>query len=326
LFGNLLLPYNGEVDLQAGYTIIVPIYKSLDCLPNLYRRLTDSLASWGGDYEVILVEDGGHDGSWEYIETLVRTDPRIKGIKMSRNFGQHNALLCGIRAASRDTIITIDDDLQNPPEEIPRLLEKLNQGFDVVYGTPDHERHGFLRDMASVVTKLVLQGAMGASTARKVSAFRAFRTRLRIAFDRFHSPFLSIDVLLTWGTTRFGSVSVRHDAREMGISHYTIGKLLTHALNMVTGFSTLPLRLASWMGFAFTLLGIMILVYVLGRFFITGSSVPGFPFLASLIAIFSGAQMFALGVMGEYLARMHSRSMAKPAYVMEKGIGLKIIP
>ncbi len=318
----LAIAYNGEVELLPGHTVIVPIYKSVEGLPNLYRRLTGCMAALGGEYEIILVEDGGQDGSWEYIRGLAKSDPRIKSIKLSRNYGQHNALLCGIRAASRETIITIDDDLQNPPEEIPKLLAKLDAGFDVVYGTPDHERHGFLRNIASVVTKLVLQGAMGASTARKVSAFRVFRTRLRVAFDRFHSPFLSIDVLLTWGTVRFAAVSVKHDARSLGTSHYTMGKLLNHALNMVTGFSTMPLRLASWVGFAFTFLGLLVLVFVVGRFLFLGGGVPGFPFLASIIAIFSGAQLFALGVMGEYLARMHSSSMAKPAYVMETAEGL----
>ncbi len=316
------MDYNGRVNLLPGLSIIVPLYKSLECLPMLYQRLTGCLEVIGRDYEIILVDDGGQDGSWEYIRDLARTDARIKAIRLSRNYGQHNALLCGIRAASREILITIDDDLQNPPEEIPRLLARLDEGFDVAYGTPDRERHGFLRDMASVVTKLVLQGAMGAPTARKVSAFRAFRTRLRAAFDRFHSPFLSIDVLLTWGTARFSAVTVRHDERALGASHYTLAKLLTHALNMVTGFSTLPLRMASWMGFASAFLGILILAFVVGRFLIVGGSVPGFPFLASIIAIFSGAQLFSLGVMGEYLARMHSRSMAKPAYLMESAIGL----
>ncbi|MEO6098401.1 MAG: glycosyltransferase family 2 protein [Fibrobacteria bacterium] len=313
--------YNGEVNLDPGHSVIVPIYKSLESLPHLYQRLTACMTAIGPDFELILVEDGGQDGSWEYIRELALKDPRIKAVRLSRNYGQHNALLCGIRCATKDIIITIDDDLQNPPEEIPAMLAKLHEGFDVVYGTPDHERHGFLRDMASVVTKFVLQGAMGAATARKVSAFRVFRTRLRLAFERFHSPFLSIDVLLTWGTTRFAAVAVRHEVRALGTSHYTMRKLLTHALNMVTGFSTLPLRLASWVGFAFTILGGMILAYVVGRFLFFGGSVPGFPFLASIIAIFSGAQLFALGVIGEYLARMHSRSMAKPTYVVESTVG-----
>jgi undecaprenyl-phosphate 4-deoxy-4-formamido-L-arabinose transferase len=300
-----------------GLSVIIPIYNSRECLPKLYGRLTECLTTLGREYEIILVEDGGKDGSWDYIAALAGSDSRVKSIRLGRNFGQHNALLCGIRAARMEISVTIDDDLQNPPEEIAKLLDKMDEGHAVVYGTPDHERHGFWRDMASVVTKLALQRAMGADTARRVSAFRAFRTDLRDAFRHFQGPYLSIDVLLTWGTTRFAAVVVKHEARTIGTSQYTLGKLFNHALNMVTGFSTLPLRLASWLGFVFTLLGVLVLAFVIGRYLVQGDSVPGFPFLASIIAMFSGAQLFALGIMGEYLARIHLRTMDKPAYVVQ---------
>ncbi len=236
---------------------------------------------------------------------------------MSRNYGQHNALLCGIREARHAITVTLDDDLQNPPEEIATLLARLGDDIDVVYGTPEHEQHGFWRDMASRITKRALQSAMSAETASHVSAFRAFRTPIREAFDRYRGGYVSIDVLLTWGTTRFTYVQVRHDARTIGQSNYTFRKLLTHALNMVTGFSTLPLQIASLIGFAFTLFGFGVLVLVLVTYIANGgSSVPGFAFLASIIAIFSGAQLFALGIMGEYLARMHFRSMDRPTYLV----------
>jgi undecaprenyl-phosphate 4-deoxy-4-formamido-L-arabinose transferase len=217
----------------------------------------------------------------------------------------------------------MDDDLQHPPEELPKLMARLEEGFDVVYGTPTAQRHGFLRDMASTISKLALQGAMGASTARSVSAFRVFRTDIRKAFATYEGPFVSIDVLLTWGTTRFSSVAVRHEPRIIGTSNYTFRKLLTHALNMMTGFSVWPLQAASIMGFFFTLFGALVLCYVVGRYLISGSSVAGFPFLASLIAIFSGAQMFALGIMGEYLARIHFRSMDRPPYAVREELGTR---
>jgi hypothetical protein len=148
-----------------------------------------------------------------------------------------------------------------------------------------------------------------------VSAFRAFRAQLREAFTGYHTSFVSVDVLLTWATTRFAAVSVRLDPRFAGSSNYTFSSLLRHALDMMTGFSTKPLQLASLIGFIFTVFGMCVLVYVVGRYFFQGS-VPGFPFLASIIAIFSGAQLFALGVVGEYLARMHFRLMNRPAYVV----------
>lgn len=300
-------------------TLIVPVYRSQAMLQELHRRITAAIEPIDSGFELILVEDGGGDNSWNVIQELAQNDSRVRGIQLGRNYGQHNALLCGIRAARGEIIVTLDDDLQNPPEEIPKLLAKLEDGFDMVYGTPAVETHGFLRNQASRITKLALQGAMGAETASKVSAFRAFRTRLRQAFADYRSPTVNIDVLLTWGTTRFAAIAVRQDDRAVGASGYTLHKLITHAINMMTGFSTLPLQMASVLGFLFGLLGLLVLAYVVVRYLIGGSSVPGFPFLASIIAIFSGVQLFALGIFGEYLARMHFRSMERPPYTVHQG-------
>ena len=266
-------------------------------------------------YEVILVNDCSPDRSWEIISQLAVTFPRIRGINLMRNYGQHNALLCGIRAARGDLIVTMDDDLQHQPEEIPRLLARLDEGFDVVYATPEREENGFWRAIASRITRLALRSAAGAEVARNVSAFRMFRTELRDAFAGYHAPFVSIDVLLTWATSCFGAVKVPFKPRFSGSSSYNFGKLVRHALDMMTGFSTLPLQVASIIGFGCTLFGIAVLIYVVTLYFLEGS-IPGFPFLASIIAIFSGAQLFALGVIGEYLARIHFRTMNRPVYVV----------
>jgi undecaprenyl-phosphate 4-deoxy-4-formamido-L-arabinose transferase len=299
-------------------SVVVPVYNSELILPELVKRLAPVLASLSNEHEVVLVNDGSRDGSWEIIQELSRSFEWVRGINLMRNYGQHNALLCGIRAARFDTLVTMDDDLQHPPEDLPKLLAKMEEGFDVIYGTPEQEQHGFLRDVSSMITKVALQSAMGGETARVVSAWRIFRTQLRDAFADYHGPFVSVDVLLTWGTTRFGSVRVCHNPRTVGNSNYNFRKLVRHAMNMMTGFSVLPLQLASVIGFFFTLFGIGVLVYVLGRYFITGTSVAGFPFLASIIAIFSGAQLFALGIIGEYLARMHFRTMDKPTYAIRQ--------
>jgi undecaprenyl-phosphate 4-deoxy-4-formamido-L-arabinose transferase len=195
---------------------------------------------------------------------------------------------------------------------------QLADHYDVIYGVPEREQHGFGRDFASWITKLALQNVMGAEIARKVSAFRAFRREVAKAFAHYQGEFVAIDVLLTWGTNRFSITTVRHEPRKIGVSGYTLRKLATHTMNMMTGFSTLPLQFASLVGFLFTLFGIGILVFVLFRFLLFGSSVPGFPFLASVIALFSGAQLFALGIIGEYLARMHFRMMKRPSYVVRE--------
>lgn len=299
-------------------SIVIPVYNSEDILEELVAQLGQVLPTLSSDYELILANDGSHDRSWEIIRKLVQDNAWVRGINMMRNYGQHNALLCGIRAARYQVIVTMDDDLQHPPQEIHKLLDKLAQGHDVVYGTPQHEQHGLWRDAASQVTKLALQSSMGAKTARNVSAFRVFRAQVRAAFGDYRGPFASIDVLLTWGTTRFAAIPVRHEPRLAGVSNYTFRKLVTHALNMMTGFSVLPLQLASLSGFVFTLFGFGVLVYVVGRYLIEGGSVPGFPFLASIIAVFSGAQLFALGIIGEYLARMHFRLMDKPTYTVQE--------
>ena len=274
--------------------------------------------------KLFLSKTVGGDNSWKVIQGLFSKDDRIRGIRMSRNYGQHNALLCGIREARGDIIVTLDDDLQHPPEEIHKLLSKLlDERYDVVYGPPKNEQHGIWRDFASQITKMTLEGAMGAASARQVSALRVFRTNLREAFSNYSSPTVNIDVLLTWATTNFAAIRVKHDARKFGQSGYTVSKLILHALNMMTGFSTKPLQLASLMGFSFALFGFFILAYVFARWALQDDSVPGFAFLASIIAIFSGVQLLALGVIGEYIARMHFRTMERPTYLVREWLNNK---
>ena len=303
-------------------SVVIPVYRAEQTLPDLYRQLCDALSKVAPVFEIIFVEDGGGDGSWPIIARLARTDHRVRGIRMSRNYGQHNALLCGIRAAKHGIILTMDDDLQHPVSEIAPMLAALTPECDVVYGAPQEEQHGLLRDLASRMTKMALASTMGAQAARNVSAFRVFRTRLREGFKEYRSPSVSIDVLLAWTTTRFTAIKVRHAPRTKGVSGYTPGRLIRHAFNLMTGFSTMPLQIASVVGFVFVLFGFSVLAYVLANYMIRGAAVPGFTFLASVIAIFSGAQLFALGIFGEYLARMHFRTMDRPPYLVGESVAL----
>lgn len=299
-------------------SVIVPVFNSEGSLELLASRLLGILNHYSENHEIIFINDGSRDQSWEVICRLVQEIPNVTGINLMRNYGQHNALLAGIRAAKYEIIVTIDDDLQHPPEEIPKLLKKLDEGYDVVYGSTEEGKHGFSRNIASQITKLAFQSIMKVQVARKISAFRAFRTNLRNAFENFNAPHPSIDVLLSWATVHFSYVEVRHEQRTIGKSNYTFGKLLMHAINMMTGFSTMPLRITSFLGFFFTLFGIGIFIYVLFRYLFYGTPVQGFTFLASTIAIFSGVQLFAFGIFGEYLARMYSRIMDRPAYTIQE--------
>ena len=302
--------------VSQSLTVVIPVYNGAATLPALVERLVPVARAAGAPYEIILVNDGSRDTSWSTIESLTRQHPEIRGIDLMRNYGQHNALLCGIRASRHDIIVTIDDYLQQSPEEIPRLLEKLAEGFDVVYGRPARERHGLWRNLGSRIGKAALATATGGEVAPMVSAFRAFRSTVKPAFEEYRSPLFSIDVLLTWATTSFAAVPVHTERRRSGASNYRFRSLVRHAMNLMTGFSLIPLQLATLVGFTFTLFGLAVLAYVLGRFLVSGATVAGFPFLASIIALFSGAQLFALGIIGEYLGRMHMRTMDRPAYIV----------
>jgi undecaprenyl-phosphate 4-deoxy-4-formamido-L-arabinose transferase len=272
------------------------------------------------DYEILFVNDGSPDRSWEVIQRISAANPHARGIRLMRNYGQHNATLCGVRAACFEIIVTLDDDLQHPPEEIPLLLARLAQGWDVVYGIPHKRPHSWWRNLFSVLIKRSLAWVMDIGTVRDIGAFRAFRAGLRQAFQDYQNPNVILDVLLSWGTSRFSSVSVREDPRSDGGSSYDFGRLFRVALTVLTAYSTKPLRFASFLGFGFTLFGLGVFLYVLYVYFFLGS-IEGFPFLASLIALFSGMQLFALGIIGEYLARVFDRTYGRPTYQVLRTLG-----
>lgn len=298
-------------------SIVVPVFNSASLLPRLAHEIHVTMLRLGIEYELILVNDASKDASWETICEAAAENAQISGINLTRNYGQHNALLCGIRAARYEVIVTLDDDLQNPPSEIPKLLAKLQEGYDFVYGSPGKQHHGLYRVVGSTAIKQALSRVMKAEAAECMTSFRAFRTELRNAFNTYQNSDVVIDVLLNWGTERIASVSVEHTARPQGKSNYTFGQLVNLAWSIVTGFSALPLHLATWIGVACLLSGTAGFSFALIRFFVHGGTVPGFLLLACLIMTMSGAQMISLGIIGEYLARMHGRSANKPPYVVK---------
>lgn len=301
-------------------SVVVPVYNSAPILPKLVARLKDVLAELRGDYEIVLVNDCSVDGSWTEIVALAEADATVRGIDLSRNYGQHAATLAGIRATRGDVVVTIDDDLQNPPEEIPRLLAKLDEGYDVVYGIAVTGDRGLVRNVFTSMAKRALRIAIGPDVPTNVSGYRAFRTSLRQAFEDFRSPYVSVDVLLSWGARSFASLPVRHEPRREGRSGYTYGALATHALNVLTGFTTRPLRVMSLIGLATVVFGAGVLVYVLGYYIVNEGDVPGFPFLASIITLFAGVQLLSLGTIGEYMARIHMRTMGRPSYTVREEV------
>jgi glycosyltransferase involved in cell wall biosynthesis len=295
----------------VAISIVVPVFNAVSSLPELVARLTEIFPT---DSEVLLVDDGSEAETWSVVKSLATN--QVKGIRLSRNVGQHAALLAGVREAQYPIIATLDDDLQNPPEELPQLLNALTDDADVVYGVPRTIRQPFWRSFASVAAKQMMQRALGFSNAINISSFRVFRSRLRESFSDDVGPGVSLDALLSWSTSRFTSVEVEHHDRKIGKSNYNFWKLFRFMLDTVTGFSTVPLRIATSLGLMTIALSVAVLIWVLVRPLLTGESIPGFPFLAATIAIFSGTQLLVLGVIGQYIGRMHFRVMNKPTYTI----------
>lgn len=302
---------------KINASVIIPVYNGADTIKILTERLLNELPKMFSDYEIILVDDCSDDDSWNVLKVLQSDNPEIiRVMHLARNYGQHNATLCGIRAARYEICITMDDDLQHPPEQLPLLLEEFQKGFDVVYAVPKKMPHSWWRNIGSRMSKIILGKMMG-MRIREMGAFRMFRTNLRDAFANYRSPEVYIDPLLTWGTKKFSHVYVEEDKREIGESNYSFARLVKAFLLIMTGYSTVPLRIASLIGFIFMLFGLAILLYVL-IVTLTQGSTPGFPFLASIISIFAGVQLFTLGIIGEYLARVYERSSDRPTYLVRE--------
>lgn len=296
-------------------SVVVPVYRNAAGLAELNRRLTEALVEF--DYEVILVDDGSGDDTWASIQGIVQANQLVTGIRLGRNSGQHGALLAGVRAATKSIIVTIDDDLQNPPEEIPTLVEALKSlDVDVVYGVPEHAEHAGWRRSSSWLVRRTMRTVLGVPEAIHMSSFRAFKSDLREAFARPVGPGVSLDALLAWATSRFAALPVKHDARQYGVSQYTPIRLARFAIDALSGYTTLPLRVVSSLGFLTALGGLVLMAIFVLVPVVQGISPQGFPFLASTIILFSGLQLVTLGVIGEYLARMHFRIMNRPEYVI----------
>ncbi len=299
-----------------GLSVVVPAYRSPDTLAELCRLLHLHVAPLVEDLEVILVDDGSGDGTWDDIRHLADRHRWVRGATLLRNYGQHNALLAGLRMAGLPLVVTMDDDLQNPPDQLPVMLAALTAGVDLVYGRPMVERQGVFRNLASQVTKRAMGATLGPDVHPGMSSFRLFRRDLLAAADAVQQPDVSIDVLLSWATARIVQVPVRFEERTGGTSGYTLGKLIRHTVNMVTGYSTRPLRWVSGFGLVSAVLGFALLVYVLASYVVLGRQVAGFTFLGAAVSLFSGVQLLSLGVVGEYIGRMHVRTMGKPPYVV----------
>jgi glycosyltransferase involved in cell wall biosynthesis len=302
-------------------SVVIPVYRGEATIETLVERLGKVLPTAAEQFEVILVNDGSPDDSWGVIGRLAKRFDWVRGIRLTRNYGQDNALLGGILDSRFDVLATLDDDLQHAPEDLPRLFGKLSEGYDVVYGVPRIRRQVWWKSLFSTAVKRVISFLTGLAAVQGMSSFRVFRAEAaRQAGASISGPDVSVDVLLSWIFTRFAAVEIEEAPRLQGTSNYSLFKLVRLSLRILTNYTTVPLRLASLLGFFFTLVGIGVFLYVVAIYFTLGS-IPGFPFLASVITIFSGVQLFGLGIIGEYLARVFERSSGRPHFAIQERLG-----
>ena len=306
-------------------SVVIPVYNSSLTLRDLTQRLLTVLDSTGMSYEIIFVEDGSPDNSWEVLSDLQKTySDRIVAIQLMRNYGQHNAIMCGFRHTCGEYIITMDDDLQNPPEEIPKLLAAIKSGkLDLVYGYYRSKRHDMWRNIGSALIAFFYRRVFRSSVIP--SAFRVINRALLESIFPYDLNFTYIDGLLAWNTQRIGEVSVEHHSRTTGRSGYSIGKLLLLAFNLFTNFSLIPLQLVSICGFSASITGFLVGVYYLCQYLFSNITVPGYASTIITILVLGGTQLLALGIMGEYLGRLHLNVNRKPQYTKRCVLGPSVL-
>jgi len=310
------LPQITEATPQLDLSVVVPVYRSAATLALLLQRLSAVLTPLCPRFEVILVDDGSGDDTWAEIERLrAQYGVHLVAVQLMRNYGQHNALMCGLALARGEYVLTMDDDLQNPPEEIPKLLAHIKQhGLDLVYGCPSQRKHAAWRNVGSRLVVHFYRTVFRNPVTP--TPFRIIRHQLAQSVLFYDLNFTFLDGLLAWCTSRIGGVEVAHHPRTHGGSGYSMGKLLLMALNLYTNFSLIPLQMVSGLGFATALSGFGVGLYYLIQYFASNIEVPGFASTIIAILILGGAQLLALGVIGEYLGRLHLNVNRKPQYVI----------
>ncbi|MDP1652024.1 MAG: glycosyltransferase family 2 protein [Rhodocyclaceae bacterium] len=301
---------------ELELSIVVPVFNSASTLAALLERLTTAISAITQCYEIILVDDGSPDNSWEVIRSLrEQYRDHLVTVQLMRNYGQHNALMCGLSLARGEYVVTMDDDLQNPPEEIPKLLAHIKkQDLDLVYGCPSSRSHAVWRNLGSSIVwhfyRTVFRNPV------TPTPFRIMRHQLAKSVMFYDLNFTYLDGLLAWCTSRVGGVEVEHHARAEGRSGYSLSKLVVLALNLYTNFSLIPLQIVSGLGFVTATTGFLVGIYYLFQYIASSIAVPGFASTIIAVLVLGGAQLLALGVIGEYLGRLHLNVNRKPQYVI----------
>jgi glycosyltransferase involved in cell wall biosynthesis len=303
------------VHRRPELSVVIPVYRSKDTLRELLRRIIESFSANEVLIEVIMVEDCGRDGSWHVIESLAADQPVLRGIRLSRNFGQHAATICGMAMARGHWVATMDDDLEQSPEKLPELLQKAKEGYDLVYGVYPERTHAAWRNITSHLARLLFKLAIPTLNDTYTS-MRVVRGDLARELKRFDSPFPFVDGYLSWLTSRCACMEVSHQPRPAGKSNYTFSKLFAHTLNIFVTFSDAPLKLASNAGLVFSLIGFSALVFILIGRLIGAITAVGYASVMATILAVGGIQLLVLGIFGEYIGRINFKTSRKPLYLV----------
>lgn len=304
---------------ETSYSVVIPVYKSQKTLLELYKRVNKVFNDLNKDYELILVEDCGGDGSWEVMKSLRDQDKRVKIIKLMKNFGQHNTLMCGFSFACGEYVIAMDDDLQNPPEEIPKLIDAIEKtDLDVVFGIPEVRKHSLLRNYSSFLFYRLISSSYRHFRDFRISNFLIARKNVVDKILIFRVSYPIVALLLLQVTDKAGNISVQHHERVYDKTTYSGTKLIKLFLNGVLYYSLLPLKgvfILGITGFCLSfILGVLYLVlYIAGLI-----TVSGWTTVVLLLLSLSGIIMVSLGIVGEYLVRLIQESQGIPNYVIRE--------
>lgn len=302
---------------SIAVSVVIPTYGSEGSIDPLVRKIAEVLRSRNVSFEILCVNDDSPDGVWPKILALKDEIKELVAIRLMRNFGQHNATMCGLTHALGEVVITMDDDLQHDPAEIPRLLQHLaSANLDVVYGAYEQKKHSWFRNLGSTLINGVYKRLF--RTPFNFSSFRAIRRPVVLAIIKYNLNFTFIDGLIAWTTTRIGAVTITHHERFAGRSGYRLSKLLMLSLNLVTNFSIAPLQIASILGILAAIGGLLAGTSFLVAYFLGGIEVPGFASTITAVLILGGLQLLAVGTIGEYVGRLHLNFNKKPQYVVRE--------
>jgi len=309
----------GGDDNMPQYSIVVPVYNSEKTLELLYKRVTEIFeAKYNGDFELVLVDDCSQDHSAEVMRLLREQDLRVKIIFLAKNFGQHRALLCGFHNCKGEYIITMDDDLQHPPEEIPKLIEYMqaHSDVDVVVGNYLVKKHGIVRNMGTKMTNWFTSKIFHKNKNLHLTSFRLIKRYVVEGICDIQVANPRIGHLLLQVTNRIRNVDVRHDSRLYGKSGYSFGRLVRDFTNNILNNSDLPLAILGRLGFFSFIISILMIIYYIARYFIFGLSVQGFTTIVVLLLALGGLILFGIGLIGRYMIQLNSEVKKIPNYVI----------